>query len=118
MYLPGTYTTAQTKNTGTMSALQGAQNAHPSAQAVSQTTTSVFSSARHAKVKKSVRKQNEKSTNNRFLTIPVEYWISSAGLWTESAILFLNKNKNKLYIDIQDRSSGGPAVNYGNSRCE
>ena len=33
--------------------------------------------------------------------IPVEYWISSAGVWTESAQLSLSKTKNKLYIDIQ-----------------
>ena len=42
--------------------------------------------------------------------IPVEYWIPSAGVWTESAQLSLSRAKNKLYIDIQDN-------NCSSSRC-
>ena len=37
--------------------------------------------------------------------IPVEYWIPSAGVWTESAQLSLSRGKTKLYIDIQDNNS-------------
>merc|ERR1712050_38702 len=37
--------------------------------------------------------------------IPVEYWIPSAGVWTESAKLSLSRGKTKLYIDIQDNNS-------------
>ena len=46
--------------------------------------------------------------------IPVEYWIPSAGVWTESAQLSLSRAKNKLYIDIQDNNS---VTDTTSSRC-
>ena len=55
--------------------------------------------------------------------IPVEYWIPSAGVWTESAQLSLSRGKTKLYIDIQDNnsstngSSGGSLSLNSLSRC-
>ena len=55
------------------------------------------SSNRATAVKKS--KSKKISVSN---VIPVEYWISSAGIWTESAQLSINRNKNKLYINILD----------------
>ena len=39
--------------------------------------------------------------------IPVEYWIPSTSVWTESAQLSLSRAKTKLYIDIEDNSSSG-----------
>ena len=55
--------------------------------------------------------------------IPVEYWIPSAGVWTESAQLSLSRGKTMLYIDIQDNnsnngSSGGSSLSLNSlSRC-
>ena len=39
--------------------------------------------------------------------IPVEYWIPSTSVWTESAQLSLSRAKTKLYIDIEDNNSSG-----------
>ena len=51
--------------------------------------------------------------------IPVEYWIPSTSVWTESAQLSLSRAKTKLYIDIEDNSSSGlnNIGRRGSSRC-
>ena len=49
--------------------------------------------------------KNSKSSKSSKLSkngIPVEYWISSSGVWTERATLTLNKTKQKIYLDILD----------------
>ena len=46
--------------------------------------------------------------------IPVEYWIPSAGVWTESAQLSLSRAKTKLYIDIQDNNCSSSSRCYYN----
>ena len=54
------------------------------------------SSARSSKSSKSSKSKLSKNG------IPVEYWISSSGVWTERATLTLNKTKQKIYLDILD----------------
>ena len=51
--------------------------------------------------------------------IPVEYWIPSTSVWTESAQLSLSRAKTKLYIDIEDNNSSGlnNIGRRGSSRC-
>ena len=63
-------------------------------------STSTISVRRDAVKKKS---NSRKLVVSKNVLIPVEYWISSIGVWTERATLSFNKSNKKLYLDILDQ---------------
>ena len=84
----------QTTMSSGLSALQSSSASLQSVYAPPLQTSKSVSTTRSAKVKK---------FGARNVIFPVEYWISSTGVWTQTAQL--SRTKTKLYIDILENTS-------------